>query len=662
MQKNTVLTLGILSLVFLGLATAHAGVKLVLDQSTPLGMVGNTHYDLNNNTIEITLDRPVLCDKAAGYNVGSLTKLKVYDPNQEMKGGFGANDGLYFASHADYAVDNGQLFLETDNPAKALCVSSELGSYDLIYKSPFESSAPYNARLKYVGLPNIVSPGQVLNYTIELHNPSAQTIYFDLLEYWNEHFSHAATITATDNQRSCNTGSAVQCPVIDPDTGVIKGIQVAAGGTFELSVTQKVSETAAIGAELDFMAAVFLTNGLGGDFLPRTIIEDPMPNDPHVASLTATVANNSMPTVSWVTAPPTVISFTEDETTPQVYTIKYSDLETALQDLTVNVTDQLGNVVTASLSNYVQNGLEATQDLTILPITNAYTNGGTPEQLTITVTDESAGVTTLLQDVEVIAVNDAPTFAMNCAELTINEQNNEMTCTSPISNGGGNQIQGSWDDEFIIDNFNPGPNESHQTVQKYEVEVVDNSDGVLDTFGTGSAVTIDKNSGQVTVKNNNGVYGIAEVRVRVKDDGGVTGANGCDSNDPGYVATEGCDVSEWQTLTIVSAPPVYNISGTITGLPQGSFVNMNLRDAGNGDAFVENENKVNVIGDDPLAFNFDYEAVNQFNYKVVVDGQSNGYNCDIASASSTQVDPDTITGTVNGGDVDDIIVTCTVIP
>ncbi len=647
MQKNTVLTLGILSLVFLGLATAHAGVKLVLDQSTPLGMVGNTHYDLNNNTIEITLDRPVLCDKAAGYNVGSLTKLKVYDPNQEMKGGFGANDGLYFASHADYAVDNGQLFLETDNPAKALCVSSELGSYDLIYKSPFESSAPYNARLKYVGLPNIVSPGQVLNYTIELHNPSAQTIYFDLLEYWNEHFSHAATITATDNQRSCNTGSAVQCPVIDPDTGVIKGIQVAAGGTFELSVTQKVSETAAIGAELDFMAAVFLTNGLGGDFLPRTIIEDPMPNDPHVASLTATVANNSMPNVSWDTAPPAVISFTEDETTPQVYTIKYSDLETALQDLDVQVTDQLGNVVTASLSNFVQNGLEATQDLTILPITNAYTNGGTPEQLTITVTDESAGVTTLLQDVEVIAVNDAPTFAMNCAELTINEQNNEMTCTSPISNGGGNQIQGSWDDEFIIDSFNPGPNESHQTVLKYEVEVVDNSDGVLDTFGTGSAVTIDKNSGQVTVKNNNGVYGTAEVRVRVKDNGGVTGANGCDSNDPGYVATEGCDVSEWQTLMIVSEGYKYTVTGSISGVPAGSVFSLKLTGVENGSAVMENINV--TTSSTPDNFAFTQLLDNQSTYQVNFNSIPYGYQCSLSND----------TGTINGADVSNVEVNCT---
>jgi len=656
MQKNTVLTLGILSLVFLGLATAHAGVKLVLDQSTPLGMVGNTHYDLNNNTIEITLDRPVLCDKAAGYNVGSLTKLKVYDPNQEMKGGFGANDGLYFASHADYAVDNGQLFLETDNPAKALCVSSELGSYDLIYKSPFESSAPYNARLKYVGLPNIVSPGQVLNYTIELHNPSAQTIYFDLLEYWNEHFSHAATITATDNQRSCNTGSAVQCPVIDPDTGVIKGIQVAAGGTFELSVTQKVSETAAIGAELDFMAAVFLTNGLGGDFLPRTIIEDPMPNDPHVASLTATVANNSMPTVSWVTAPPTVISFTEDETTPQVFTIKYSDLETALQDLDVQVTDQLGNVVTASLSNYVQNGLEATQDLTILPVTNAYTNGGTPEQLTITVTDESAGVTTLLQDVEVIAVNDAPTFAMNCAELTINEQNTNLSCTNPIVNRGDNQIQGVWNGQAIIANFNPGPNEGHQSVLDYEVQVIDNTDGILDVSGNGEPVWISPTTGDINIVNVTGQYGTATVEVRVKDDGGNNGANGCGATPAN--PEHGCDVSEWETLTIISAPPVYTLSGIINGLPQGSFVNMNLRDAGNGDAFIENENKVNASGDNPLAFSFDYEALDQFNYKVVVDGESNGLDCDIESASGTEPNVDTTVGTINGVNVTDLVVTC----
>lgn len=650
MKKNTVLTLGLLSLASLGLTTANAAVKLILDESTPLGMVGNTNYDLNNNTIEITLDRPVLCNKAAGYNVGSLTKLKIYDPNQEMKGGYGANDGLYFANHADYAVDNGQLFLDTDNPAKALCVSSELGSYDLIFKSPFESSAPYNARLKYIGLPNIVSPGQVLNYKIELHNPSAQTIYFDLLEYWNEHFSHAATMTATDNQRSCNTGSAVQCPVIDPNTGVIKGVQVAAGGTFELSVTQKVSETAAIGAELDFMAAVFLTNGMGGDFLPRTIIEDPTPSDPHVVSLTATVANNTMPIVAWDGTPPSMVTFTEDESTPQVFTFKYSDIETNdLQNLTVTVSDQFGNIVNASLSNFSQTGFEATQDLTILPIANAYTQNGTPEQLTISISDDAGGLSTLTLDVEVTAVNDAPTFALNCAELTINEQYEDMSCTSPIA-GGGNQIQGVWSDGNIIASFDPGPNESHQLVQKYEVEIVNNSDGVLDTFGSGSAVTIDKDSGEVTIHTNNEVYGTALVRVRVKDNGGVAGANGCDVNDPGYNQADGCNVSEWQSLTIVSEGYKYTVSGSITGVPVGSVFSLKLTGVEDGLPVVENINV--TTSNAPGSFAFSQLLDNQSNYQVNFNSIPYGYNCSLTNDS----------GTVNGANVNNVGISCSVLP
>ncbi len=663
MQKNTVIALGLLSLASLGLTVAHAGVKLVLNESTPLGMVGDTSYDLNNNVIEITLDRPVLCNVAPGYNTGSLTKLRIYDPNLDMKGGFAPNGGLYFDNDAEYVVNNGQFFLNTDNPAKALCVSAEVGTYDLIYKSPFETMPPSAAQIQYVGLPSIAAPGQVLNYEIHFHNPSAQTIYFDLLEYWNEHFDHAATLTPGDNVRTCNNADpAVQCVVNDSDSGVIKGIQLAAGGTFILEVTQKVSQSAQIGAELDFMAAAFLTDGLNGDFLPRSLSEDPYPNDPHVVSQTVTVANNTLPELSWDVAPGSMTTFHEDEVSPQVFEIRFSDAETVAQDLDVSVTDDTGNIIDVTEGSLVLDGLDGTKTLTLLPMANAYSKSGSPEQITVTVTDAAAGEASLTFDVEVLPVNDAPSFAMNCSELTINEQTPGagMTCSSPIVQNGQNGTEGVWDDEFIIADFNPGPNESDQSALEYEVQVIDNSDGILDDVGSGDPVIINPATGEVSVVTQNGNYGTAQVQIRVRDNGGTTSGNGCGASPSN--PEHGCDVSEWQPLNIVSEAPVFNFSGEINGLPQGSFVNIKLLDAGNGDNFIENENKDNTNGDDPLAFSFDYDALDQFNYKLVIDGQSNGYNCDIASASSTQVNPDTITGTVNGGDVDDIIVTCTVIP
>lgn len=660
MQKNTVITLGLLTMATLGLATADAGVKLVLDESTPLGMVGDTSYDLNSNTIEITLDRPVLCNKAPGYQTGSLTKLRIYDPNQEMKGGFTGNEGLYFSSNAEYTVNNGQLFINTDNPAKAICVSAEIGNYDLIYKSPFENVPPSAAQIQYVGLPNIAAPGQILNYEIHFQNPSGQTIYFDLLEYWNEHFDHAATLTAGDNVRTCNNADpAVQCVVNDPDSGVIKGIQLAAGGTFILEVTQKVSQSAQIGAELDFMAAAFLTDGQNGDFLPRVLNENPVQNDPHLVSQTVTVATNTLPELSWETAPASMTTFNEDADTPQVFEIRYSDLETASQDIDVSVTDSQGNVLNITEGPFVPDGLDGTKTLTLLPLANAYTKAGSPEQVTITVTDAAAGEASLTFDVEVLPVNDAPTFAMNCSELTVNEQAIDMTCTSPIVQNGQNGTEGIWDDEYIIADFNPGPNESDQSALEYEVQVIDNSDNILDDVGSGDPVIINPATGEVSVVTQNGNHGTAEVQIRVKDNGGTTGANGCGALPAN--PEHGCDVSEWQTLNIVSEAPVYNFSGTINGLSQGEFVYLKLFETSNGDVLQENQN-ITINGSGSSPFNFNYAAMSQYNYKIIVHTQEPDFNCDISSAKSTQVDPDTITGTISNLDIDDIVVDCSVIP
>ncbi|KAA3649671.1 MAG: hypothetical protein DWP95_01920 [Proteobacteria bacterium] len=655
MQKNTVLTLGLLSLATLGLPTAQANVKLVLDNSKPLGMVGETNYDLTNNIIEITMDRPVLCNQAPGYNSASLTKLRIYDPNLDMKGGFASNEGIYFDSDADYLVNNGQLFLNTDNPLKALCVSAEVGNYDLIFKTPFEDMPPSAAQIEYVGLPNIVAPGQVLNYEIQFYNPSGQTIYFDLLEYWNEHFDLAATLTAGDNIRVCNNNNPdVQCQVNDPSSGVMKGIQLASGGTFVLDVTQKVSDNSTVGAELDFMTAAFLTNGLNGDFLPRSFSENPTPNDPHIATKTVTVQTNTLPQLSWQVAPGSLTTFHEDESTPQVFEIRYSDVETNAQDLVVTVTDQLGNIVNVSKGPFVADGLDGTKTLTLLPLADAYTDG-TPEQITVTVTDAAAGEATLTFDVEVLPVNDAPSFAMNCSELTVNEQNEGMTCTVPIPQDPNGQLQGVWDGHYIIADFNPGPNESQQSALEYEVQVIDNTDGILDDLGSGDPVIINPATGEISVVTINGTYGTAEVQIQVRDNGGTTGSNnGCGALP--LNPEDGCDVSDWLTLNIVSQPYQYSVSGEITGVPSGKIFTLRL----NG-----TENNLPVLVDTTITTNTDENTPNPFTlldtisqtqflddgtpYTVTIEADPPSHTCVLNNGA----------GTINGANITNVQVACT---
>jgi hypothetical protein len=658
MNKNTVLALGLLSLATSGLTAAQASVKLILDQSAPLGMVGNTNYDLDNNLIEITLDRPVLCNQAPGYNVGSLTKLKIYDPNLEMKGGFGINDGLYFSADADYVVNDGQLFLDTDNPAKALCVSAEMGDYDLIFKSAFETTNQNSAYVRYVNLPSIVSPGQVINYQIEFGNPSAQPIYFDLLEYWDHNSGQHSGYIAANNQRICNnTDPDVVCSVGQyDDSGVIKGIQLGSGGTFVLDVTQTVHQNSTAGSELDFMAGVFLTNGQNGDFLPKTLSGPHFLNNPITVSKTVSVQNNNPPQLSWDVAPPALTSFYEDESNTYTYKVRYNDAQTSAGNLAVSVTHQYGsnNKVNVVKGPFVLDGFDGTMTLDVSPIANAFTDS--PEEVTVTVTDGGGLTSSLTFDVEVTPVNDAPTFAMNCAELTINEQNGNMNCTSPIVNGVGNQIQNIYDDEFIIADFNAGPNESHQSVDEYEVQWLtnqgqDDPNGILQTYGDGSpGIIINNVSGEITVLANNGVTGTAQVQIRVKDNGGVAGANGCDVNDPGYVASDGCNVSDWQSLTIVSEGFKYTVGGTISGVPAGSVFSLKLTGVEDGQAVVENIGITTVSS--PEAYIFNQLLDDQSNYQVTFNSVPFGYSCTINGGQPPA------SGTINGVNVVNVDIDC----
>ena len=103
MQKNTVIALGLLSLASLGLTTAHASIKMVLDGSSPSVLAPDTTYKLLEDTIEVVSARPILCNAVNNYTSVDTQnpshKLKVYDPNLEMKG-FPVNNvnGIYLNS------------------------------------------------------------------------------------------------------------------------------------------------------------------------------------------------------------------------------------------------------------------------------------------------------------------------------------------------------------------------------------------------------------------------------------------------------------------------------------------------------------------------------------------------------------------------------------
>jgi hypothetical protein len=229
-----------------------------------------------------------------------------------------------------------------------------------------------------------------------------------------------------------------------------------------------------------------------------------------------------------------------------------------------------------------------------------------------------------------------------------------MSCTSPIGNGGGNQIQNIYDDEFIIADFNAGPNESHQSVDEYEVQWItsqgqDDPNGILQTYGDGSpGIIIHDATGEITVLANNGITGTAQVQVRVRDNGGVTGANGCGSVPAN--PEHGCDVSEWQTLTIVSEGFKYTVGGTISGVPAGTVFSLKLTGEEDGQAVVENMGITTVSS--PEGYTFTQLLDDQSNYNVTFNSVPFGYVCTINGGQPPA------NGTINGANVTNVDIAC----
>src|SRR5690606_34996764 len=103
--------------------------------------------------------------------------------------------------------------------------------------------------------------------------------------------------------------------------------------------------------------------------------------------------------------------------------------------------------------------------LSVKPMSDAFTTGA-PEQITVTVEDSAGGQSSLTFNVEVTPVNDAPSFVMNCDELTVNKQvydihpndPNAFQCTNPLNQSNNyEQTEGVFNGYTLVQKFIPGP-------------------------------------------------------------------------------------------------------------------------------------------------------------------------------------------------------------
>nr|WP_277876478.1 DUF4347 domain-containing protein [Trichocoleus sp. FACHB-40] len=220
-------------------------------------------------------------------------------------------------------------------------------------------------------------------------------------------------------------------------------------------------------------------------------------------------------------------SLTTNEDTPLI-----------ISQLLANDTDAEGNALTITEIAQPNNGTvvrNANGTYTYTPSANY--NGA--DSFTYTISDNQGGTSTATVNLNVTAVNDAPTFNAGASQVV-------------MANSGVQTVTG-W-----ATNFNPGAaNESTQTLDSYVVNVVDNAD-IFE-----AAPTIDAQGNLTfTLVANLTTSTTATIEVRAKDNGGT--ANG------------GVDIS---------APKTFNI--TVNPEPKISISDVTITEGNRGVSYAE---------------------------------------------------------------------------
>ena len=418
---------------------------------------------------------------------------------------------------------------------------------------------------------------------------------------------------------------------------MVRNASVPVNGTLEVDITRTVSGLSITGQSIDFMTAIFMKNQLGEIISVLAINHEAM------------VVDNSAPVISWLNSP--LVAMVEDDTMPQTLSFRVLDGTGVNLDLgyLATVIGDTNNKLDFSNINVVNNSSsDHTVSFDILPKPNQFTGIGNTNKISIQVEDTFGSYSNpLMLNVTIDPTNDAPSFDVNCFNITLNptpiDNEESVSCSDPQVN-----LPDSWQYDDWLVGLTPGEFETDQTVMFNFVNLID-LDEIID-FQLISNLSANMKYDDLLVFTNPDASGTASFKIQVVDSGGVSGS-GC----AGMSVGDGCDTFLLdETISITLLDRRYFLSGVVNGLP-GQFDNieLNLFDSITGGSQVGQKIVSGVVGGGSVGFNF--------NSIPFLTGSE--YRLEFTEAGCEFIvngDPmgDVLSGTIVQQNVDNINITC----
>lgn len=262
----------IILLTTLGVSAVSTAVTLKLDKNLVDGGVsliptivlkGNTQYQIGTSQLSSRSTHPIICNRIEDYTPVANVNLRITDPNGDNKGDSLSDLSLMGVdSNVNYNIGRKSFDITTENRSKSICLTD--GKYDVLFEDTWdEPIAPAPSAINYeiIGAPlGGFVPGESVRYDITYVNNTAADQELDLIEYFPYNKNSLAYFEG-------QSVSLLSCDVLDDqgadvgdctsNNGVIKDILLSSNYSIRLSVRRPISVNAAVGENIQLMAAIF---------------------------------------------------------------------------------------------------------------------------------------------------------------------------------------------------------------------------------------------------------------------------------------------------------------------------------------------------------------------------------------------------------------------
>ncbi len=600
----------LITLFCLTAAKNSSAVTVSFNDSISLNMYDEIEYHTATDEIDFFINEPIVCHTTPNLVINGLSAV-ITDPNNNLGITLPINNSV------QYDVTNQTINAEI-NSADAACVTESNGLIsDLIFRSGFDNGTTFT--IEYLDVPDFVVLGQIVDYTIVVQNNSPLELTFDLLEYVSESSpQNQAYFSGQNVSWDCVNQllPGVDCGDEILSRYGVNDVILQPGEFAEIAVSRTVSPQSILDERINLMAAIFVKNQ-DGDFIGfESKVKE------------AVVSENEAPQLSWLNS--SLNTFLEDDSVGQTLSFRIDDESGG--NFSVATIEQAimsyNNKV--SFSNVtVQQILSGVYDVnfTVTPEPDKFTNAQNSEYISIQVNDIfNVFSNTLLLEVDITPVNDAPSFDVNCTHLVLDpsplDGGSSVSCDAIVGKVGVPESGVFTWNEFLV-GVSSGP-EENQTMT-FEIAPGATGDPILDGLIIGSNVS------DLWLLTTDGASGTATINLMVTDDGGT--ANG------------GVDQFLSSTDVIIELLPVtYTVSGSSVDFPTvdpASEITLRLNVGGDT---LDLEVDANNAND----FTFGYQLPDGAGYTVSIIGQTLA-NCSITAGG---------TGTIAGNDVNDLVVDC----